>query len=62
MSPRTKNAIVYTRRVQLALRIITLLGALGSLFCSIVMTNVAATIIWILRVAVRIMTRHKIPG
>ncbi|KAI2789247.1 hypothetical protein POX_e07277 [Penicillium oxalicum] len=60
MSPRTKNAIVYTRRVQLALRIITLLGALGSLFCSIVMTNVAATIIWILRVAPGVAILHTL--
>ncbi|KAJ5484161.1 hypothetical protein N7539_005957 [Penicillium diatomitis] len=60
MSSRTKNAVVYIRRVQLVLRIFAFTGALGSLFCSIVMTNVATTIIWILRVAPGVAILHTL--
>jgi hypothetical protein len=52
MSPHTKNRVNYARRTQLALRVLTLLGALGSLFCSIVINNVATTVIWIIRAGV----------
>ena len=41
-----------TRRVQLGLRVITLLGALASLFCSIVIQGAATTVIWIIRAGV----------
>jgi hypothetical protein len=52
MSPQTKNRVNFARRTQLVLRVFTLLGALGSLFCSIVINNVATTVIWIIRAGV----------
>lgn len=52
MSPHTKNRVNFARRTQLALRVLTLLGALGSLFCSIVINNVATTVVWIIRAGV----------
>lgn len=52
MHPNTKNRVKYTRGTQLGLRVVTLLGALGSLFCSIVITNAATTVIWIIRAGV----------
>lgn len=52
MSPNTKTRVTVARRTQLVLRVFTLLGALGSLFCSIVINNVATTVIWIIRAGV----------
>lgn len=52
MNPNTKTRVKYTRGIQLGLRIITLLGALGSLFCSIVIKNAAVTVMWIMRAGV----------
>jgi hypothetical protein len=52
MSPYTKNRVIYGRKAQLGLRILQLIGALGSLFCAIVIKNAAATVIWIVRVGV----------
>lgn len=52
MSPKTKGRVVYGRKVQLALRVLALAGAIGSLFCSIVIKNAAVTVIWIVRVGV----------
>jgi hypothetical protein len=52
MSPSTKGRVFYGRKVQLGLRVLALLGALGSLFCAIVIRNVAITIIWVVRVGV----------
>jgi hypothetical protein len=52
MSPRTKGKVFYGRRVQLGLRVLALIGALGSLFCAIVIKGVATSIIWIVRVGV----------
>ena len=52
MSPRTKPKVFYGRKIQLGLRILSLIGALGSLFCAIVIKNVAVSIIWIIRVGV----------
>lgn len=54
MHPRTKSSVIHGRQVQLGLRILSLLGALGSLFCAIVIKNVAVTMVWIVRVAVSI--------
>jgi hypothetical protein len=54
MSPYTKDRVKWARIAQLTLRVITLLGALGSLFCSIVITGAAVTVIWIIRVGVSI--------
>lgn len=52
MSPNTKKRVKTGRGIQLALRIITLLGALASLFCSVVINDVAVTVIWIIRAGV----------
>jgi hypothetical protein len=52
MSPSTKGRVFYGRKVQLGLRVLALLGALGSLFCAIVIRSVAITIIWVVRVGV----------
>jgi hypothetical protein len=52
MHHNTKNRVKYTRGTQLGLRIVTLLGALGSLFCSIVIKNASPTVIWIIRAGV----------
>lgn len=52
MSPRTKGQVLYGRRIQLGLRVLALVGALGSLFCSIIITGLSAAIVWIIRVGV----------
>ncbi|CAG8076536.1 unnamed protein product [Penicillium salamii] len=62
MNPRTKDRVKYARTAQLVLRVITLLGALGSLFCSIVIKGAAATIIWIIRAGPIVAILHTIYG
>ncbi|KAL3462912.1 hypothetical protein BJX64DRAFT_258412 [Aspergillus heterothallicus] len=62
MSPRTKGKVFYGRRVQLGLRVLELIGALGSLFCSIVIKGVATSIIWIIRVGPAVAILHTIYG
>ncbi|KAL4803553.1 hypothetical protein BDV18DRAFT_145014 [Aspergillus unguis] len=62
MSPRTKPKVLYGRRIQLGLRILELVGALGSLFCAVVIKNVAASIIWIVRVGPIVAILHTIYG
>lgn len=52
MNPRTKDRVKYARTTQLVLRVLTLLGALGALFCSVVIKGAAATVIWIIRAGV----------
>lgn len=52
MSRKTKPTVILTRKIQLGLRVFTLLGALGSLFCAIVIKNAAVSVIWIVRVGV----------
>lgn len=52
MHHNTKNRVKHARRTQLALRIVALIGALLSLFCSIVIKNAAVTMIWIIRAGV----------
>jgi hypothetical protein len=52
MSPNTKSRVKYARSIQLVLRLVTFVGALGSLFCSIVLTHVPTTVIWIIRAGV----------
>lgn len=51
MSPYTKYKVKYGRILQLGLRVLALIGAIGSLFCAVVVKG-AAVIIWIIRVAV----------
>ncbi|KAL4879162.1 hypothetical protein BJY04DRAFT_103787 [Aspergillus karnatakaensis] len=60
MSPRTKPKIIYGRKVQLGMRVFELIGALGSLFCAIVIKNVAASIIWIVRVGPAVAILHTL--
>ncbi|KAJ5907384.1 hypothetical protein N7495_000066 [Penicillium taxi] len=51
MHPNTKKRVTRTRHIQLGLRIITLIGSLGSLFFSVVITQASARMIWIIRAA-----------
>ncbi|KAL4978473.1 hypothetical protein BDW66DRAFT_129638 [Aspergillus desertorum] len=60
MSPWTKPKVFYGRRTQLGLRVFSLIGALGSLFCAIVIKNVAASIIWIIRVGPAVAILHDL--
>lgn len=54
MSPNTKGRVTYGRKIQLGLRVLALLGALGSLFCAVVIKG-AVAIVWIIRVGVSIL-------
>ncbi|KAJ5133132.1 hypothetical protein N7526_004497 [Penicillium atrosanguineum] len=60
MHPNTKNRVKYTRGTQLGLRVLTILGALGSLFCSIVIKDAATTVIWIIRAGPIVAIMHTI--
>ncbi|KAJ5666652.1 hypothetical protein N7462_011061 [Penicillium macrosclerotiorum] len=60
MSHKTKDRVKYARGTQLGLRVVALLGALGSLFCSIVIKNVAVTAIWIIRAGPIVAILHTI--
>jgi len=51
---QSDRKIVFARWVEFALRLIQMLGAIGLLFCAIVMQNVATYQLWILRVVVRV--------
>ncbi|KAK2779496.1 hypothetical protein FQN52_002429 [Onygenales sp. PD_12] len=51
MSPRTKSRVKFTRIFQLLLRILTLIGALGMLFCVICIKNTTGAVSWMIRVA-----------
>ncbi|KAJ5325038.1 hypothetical protein N7476_003638 [Penicillium atrosanguineum] len=62
MHPNTKNRVKYTRGTQLGLRVLTILGALGSLFCSIVIKDAATTVIWIIRAGPIVAIMHTIYG
>ncbi|KAB8278558.1 hypothetical protein BDV30DRAFT_203216 [Aspergillus minisclerotigenes] len=62
MHPNTKNRVIYGRKVQLGLRILQLIGALGSLFCAIVIKNAAAALIWIVRVGPAVAILHTLYG
>ncbi|KAE8145982.1 hypothetical protein BDV25DRAFT_163419 [Aspergillus avenaceus] len=62
MSPNTKGRVLLGRKVQLGLRVLQLIGALGSLFCAIVIKNAAATMIWIVRVGPAVAILHTLYG
>ncbi|KAJ5375811.1 hypothetical protein N7517_007817 [Penicillium concentricum] len=62
MSYKTKDRVKYARTSQLGLRVLTLLGALGSLFCSIVIKGAATTVIWIIRAGPIVAILHTIYG
>ena len=52
MSPRTKVKVKYSRFVQLGLRVLTLVGALGMLFCVICITKTSGAVTWLIRMGV----------
>lgn len=52
MSRHTKARVTHTRRVQLLFRIISVIGAIGILFCVICISNTGVALGWIIRVAV----------
>ncbi len=52
MSPRTKQKVKYVRLVLLFLRICSLLGAMGMLFCVICINKTQSTVSWVLKIAV----------
>lgn len=52
LSPRIKTLIKCLRVLQLALRVLQLIGAAGILTLYILMTNVPTVAAWILRIAV----------
>ncbi|KAF3394124.1 hypothetical protein F1880_004665 [Penicillium rolfsii] len=60
MNPNTKTRVKIARRTQLVLRVFALLGALGSLFCSIVINQVATTVIWIIRAGPIVAILHTL--
>ncbi|KAJ6155307.1 hypothetical protein N7470_005873 [Penicillium chermesinum] len=62
MSPKTKTWVKGLRGSQLGLRIITLLGALASLFCAIVIKNAATSTIWIMRAGPIVAVLHTVYG
>ena len=54
MSDRTKQWIVGIRWVQLGLRVLQLIAALGVLALMILMTDVSEQVSWLLRILVRV--------
>jgi hypothetical protein len=54
MPARTKTEVITVRWVQFALRVMQEIGALGLFVCVICLQNVSLSIIWIMRLAVRI--------
>ena len=54
MNPNTKSRVKFARKTQLGLRVVTLLSALCSLFCSIVISRANATVIWVIRAGVSV--------
>ncbi|KAI9793798.1 MAG: hypothetical protein M1833_000521 [Piccolia ochrophora] len=60
MSPRTKHKVKYARLIQLALRCLELLGAIGLLICAICVRKIEATTGWILRVPPGVAILHTV--
>lgn len=58
MSPRTKDKVKWVRLTQLFIRILSLLGAGGMLFCVICIKNTDSSTSWIIRVPVCIVDLH----
>ena len=52
MNPRTRTAVKWTRLVQLSLRVLQEIGALGALFCVITLKGLLDSQSWIIRVPV----------
>lgn len=55
MSNATKTWIVWLRRVQLGLRCLELIGALGLLVLMILISNIDALTAWVMRIVVRLV-------
>lgn len=62
MSPRTKQAIKWLRRIQVGLRVLELNGAIGLLVLMILFTKVDAITGWVLRIAVSSQDERTLPG
>ncbi|KAJ5703046.1 hypothetical protein N7488_010594 [Penicillium malachiteum] len=60
MNPRTKTWVKGVRWTQGSLRSITLLGALASLFFSIVVKDVGTTVVWIIRAGPIVAVLHTL--
>ncbi len=60
MSPNTYTKVRYSRRVQLGLRILALLGALGLLFCVIAIKGTSGSLGWIIRIAPSVGLLHTL--
>jgi hypothetical protein len=60
MSQNTASKIKYSRRVQLALRILALLGTLGILFCVIAIKGTSGSLGWIIRIAPGVGLLHTL--
>ncbi|RMJ23577.1 hypothetical protein PHISP_05560 [Aspergillus sp. HF37] len=61
MSPRTKGRVKHGRSILLCLRVLALVGAVGSLFCAVVIKGHAA-ITWIIRVGPIVAILHTLYG
>ncbi|PGH23500.1 hypothetical protein AJ80_02454 [Polytolypa hystricis UAMH7299] len=62
MSPKTKGRVKYTRFFLLGLRICALIGALGILFCVIVINKLTLPVAWMIRVAPAVSILHTLYG
>ncbi|KAL1954442.1 hypothetical protein VTO42DRAFT_1166 [Malbranchea cinnamomea] len=60
MSPRTKGRVKHTRFVLLGLRVLTLMGALGLLFCVICISKTSGVVSWLIRVGPALSTVHTV--
>ncbi|KUL87841.1 hypothetical protein ZTR_03173 [Talaromyces verruculosus] len=60
MSRHTKARVTHTRRFQLFLRVLSVLGALGILFCVICINHTDVALGWIIRVAPSVAILHNI--
>jgi hypothetical protein len=60
MSPNTATKIKYSRRTQLALRVLALLGTLGILFCVIAIKGTSGSLGWIIRIAPAVGLLHTL--
>ena len=58
MSPKTGDRVKHSRLVQLVVRVLTLLGTLGLLFCVIVINKTSSSVAWIIRVAPAVALLH----
>jgi hypothetical protein len=58
MHPSTKKRLMRVRTLQLCLRCLALIGALGLLFCIIAINKTTTAVAWIIRVAPAVATCH----